>query len=126
RNGGKYSPLFIRFLKRWTESAPLKPKLYASFHTRRLSASNKTRLAIRRYITHSLSEVGRSQFVVSYFATAIRCVGIGRPGRKDCVDPNAGVAPTAAHTCSTASWTRAVSCSAPHAARALPPSSLSF
>src|SRR5690349_14736435 len=97
----------MRRLNRWTERAPLKPKLYASFQTRRLSASNKTRLAIRRYITHSLTNVIETDVV--YFAVAIRCVGIGLPGRNACVEPKVAVAPNAADACSTASLTSRVS-----------------
>ena len=46
RNGGKYSPRFSRRLCFCTERMPFQPMFHASFHKRRLSVSQSTRLAI--------------------------------------------------------------------------------
>ena len=46
KNGGKYSPFLRRDLCFWTESIPLRPMFQASFQSRRLSVSNRARLAI--------------------------------------------------------------------------------
>src|SRR5947209_6902820 len=50
RNGGNTSPRFSRRLCFSTESMPFQPMFQASFQSRRLSVSNRIRLAIFRYM----------------------------------------------------------------------------
>src|SRR3954453_5087516 len=59
RNGGKNSPRLRRLLCFWTERTPLRPKFHISFQRRRLSVSQRRRLAIRKYIAEIF--VGRER-----------------------------------------------------------------